>query len=507
MQNARDRGAEMDRSAHPALDRPRKSARPSGFPCAALNQNSLRADTSDVRTAPSLVPESVRVSDVLSALSFALDLTEGQPMGHALRACLIGMHLGDTLRLSITEQRDLYYALLLKDAGCSSNSARVFELFGGDDRIAKHDLMRVDWANYFKAARYAMAHASPGASWFERMRRVASLAKAGEKAAIELIETRCVRGADIVERLGFGHRAAEAVRNLDEHWDGGGHPRGLSGSEIPLLSRILCVAQTLEAFAVIDGPRGALALVKRRSGRWFDPMLIDACAGLEELLATWCTLDETGLREAVRDREPGGAALLAGPGTLDRIAHGFADVVDAKSPFTSQHSRRMTDVSVQIADELGMTPGSRAALKRAALLHDIGKLSVPNSILDKPGPLNAAEWEVVRMHPYYTLRILTHIRGFDALAQTAAAHHERIDGTGYFRGLSGDQISRESRILATADVYDALTTARPYRPALPEEVALRLMEKDRGCGLDGDCLDALSRTLERSEPGREQRAA
>ncbi|HTK32837.1 MAG TPA: hypothetical protein VL332_12835, partial [Candidatus Saccharimonadaceae bacterium] len=145
--------------------------------------------------------ESVRVSEVLAALSFALDLTEGQPMGHSLRATLIGMQLGDVVGLGLAERRDLYYALLLKDVGCSSNSARVYELFGGDDRVAKHDLKRVDWPNYFKAARYAMAHASPGASWFVRMRRVVALAKAGERAAVELVERRCTRGADIVTRL------------------------------------------------------------------------------------------------------------------------------------------------------------------------------------------------------------------------------------------------------------------------------------------------------------------
>jgi HD-GYP domain-containing protein (c-di-GMP phosphodiesterase class II) len=460
-----------------------------------------QADTTSVNPTPrTACDESVRVSEVLAALSFALDLTEGQPMGHSLRATLIGMQLGDVVGLGLAERRDLYYALLLKDVGCSSNSARVYELFGGDDRVAKHDLKRVDWPNYFKAARYAMAHASPGASWFVRMRRVVALAKAGERAAVELVERRCTRGADIVTRLGFGPRVAEAVRALDEHWDGGGHPHGLAGSEIPLLARILCLAQTLEAFLMVDGPCAALDMAQRRSGRWFDPMLIEACRGIEPMLAEWCALDERGLGAAVRDREPGGAALLAGAGTLDRIAHGFADVVDAKSPFTSQHSRRMTNLSVRLAESLGMDGPACAALRRAALLHDIGKLSVPNSILDKPGPLTGDEWEVVRLHPYYTLRILSHIRGFESLAEIAAAHHERLDGRGYFRGLSGGEVSREARILATADIFDALTSARPYRPALPEEVAMRLIEKERGLGLDGECIDALSELLDRADP-------
>lgn len=440
---------------------------------------------------PDLSRDTVRVSEVLSAMSFALDLTEGQPMGHALRTCLIGLRLGEALGLGVEDRRDLYYALLLKDSGCSSNSARVFELFGGDDRAAKHDLKRVDWADYLKAARFALAHASPGATWLERARRIAGLAGGGSRLAAELVATRCERGADIVRKLGFGPRVAEAVRSLDEHWDGLGQPRGLRGPEIPLLARVLCLAQSMEVFLVVDGPRGALDMVRARRGRWFDPALADAALRMEPELAAWRYLDERQLSAAVRDREPGDAALLAGPGALDRLALGFAEVVDAKSPFTAQHSYRMTGIALRLAMRLGYAESGLASLRRAALLHDIGKLSVPNSILDKPGPLTADEWNTVKLHPYYTLRILLHVRGFKQIAHVAASHHERLDGKGYFRGLSGAQIPLEAQILATADVFDALTTPRPYRPALPEDTALRLMERDRGTGICADCLDAL----------------
>src|SRR5262249_50089157 len=159
---------------------------------------------------------------------------------------------------------------------------------------------------------------------------------------------------------------------------------------------------------------------------------------------------------------------------------GFAEVVDAKSPYTAQHSSRVGQLALAIADRIGFTPGEREELNRAALLHDIGKLSVPNSLLDKPGPLSAEEREVVRLHPHYTQRILEHIRGFERLAVIAALHHERLDGRGYFHGLRSEQIPLASQVIATADIWDALTTARPYRPALPDEVALKLMEQDRG---------------------------
>ena len=452
--------------------------------------------------------DSVRVSEVLAAMSFALDLTEGQPMGHALRSCLIGTAIGERAGLGLEERRDLYHALLLKDAGCSSNSARVFELFGGDERLAKHDLKHVDWADYLKAAKFALTHTAPGASWTERARRIAALARGGPKLAAELVQTRCTRGADIVTRLGFGPRVAEAVLSLDEHWDGQGQPRGLQAHEIPLLGRILCLAQTLEVFLMVDGPRGALAMVKARSGRWFDPSLAAVTLEMTEALAGGRELDEQALSEAVREREPGDAALLAGPGALDRLSLGFAEVVDAKSPFTAQHSYRMCQLSMRIAKRVGIAEAQMAPLRRAALLHDIGKLSVPNSILDKPGPLTPQEWEAVRLHPYYTLRILLHVRGFKQIAQVAASHHERLDGKGYFRGLAGSQLPLEAQILATADIYDALTTARPYRPALPEETALALMERDRDAAMCGECLDALHAVAHgEDEPPLEQRAA
>ena len=468
-----------------------------------------RADIRTMRTLLDLAaPDAVRVSDLLGALSFALDLTEGQPMGHSLRTCLIGMSLAERAGLSLVERRDLYYALILKDAGCSSNSARVFALFGGDERVAKHDFSRIDWSNYLRATQHAMSHVTPGASWFARACRVATLARAGTRATSELFETRCERGADIVLQFGLGARSAEAVRSLDEHWDGGGQPRGLSGAEIPMLSRIAGLAQVLERYLMSDGARAALGIAQARAGRWFDPTLVRALEGLEQRLTEFAALDESGLREAVRAAEPGGAALLAGSGTLDRIADGFAGVVDAKSPFTARHSRQVAEVSIAISERLGFSPAQRRDLGRAALLHDIGKLSVPNSILDKAGPLTAEEWQVVRMHPYYTLRILNHIRGFETLARVAAAHHERLDGRGYFLGLRAEQIPLEARILAAADIFEALTSSRPYRPALPEEVALRIMERDRGVGLCGDCLDALWGVLEaRDAPEEESRVS
>jgi len=455
-------------------------------------------------------PETVHLSDVFSALSFALDLTEGQPMGHALRTTLIAQELAGRLGLPLALRRDLYYAALLKDAGCSSNASGVFSLFGGDDRLAKGARMRVDWSNYFRAAFFAMAQAAPGASWFERARRITALARQGRRAAVELVDLRCRRGAEIVQQLGLGPGAADAVRSLDEHWDGRGHPRGLAGDEIPIVARVLTLAQTLEVFAMRGGAANALGLVGRRAGRWFDPLVVAAGAGLETPLERWCSLGTRELRDAVAEAEPGSAAMLAGPRAVDRIAHVFADVVDAKSPFTGAHSQRMTQLAVSVAHQLGWGVAEVAEVRRAALLHDLGKLTVPNTILDKPGPLTPSEWEVMRMHSFYTERILEHVRGFEWLAFASASHHERLDGSGYCRGLRGENVPALSRVLAVADVFDALSTRRPYRPALSIEEALSIMEQDRGSGLCGDALDALIGALGAGDAdlaGEERQAA
>jgi HD-GYP domain-containing protein (c-di-GMP phosphodiesterase class II) len=451
-------------------------------------------------------PESVRLSDVFSALSFSLDLTEGQPMGHALRTCLVAMELGQRLGLPLQLRRDLYYAALLKDVGSSSNAAQVFSFFGDDDRQTKGARMRVDWSNYFRAAFFAMAQAAPGASWFERASRVARLARGGSRLAARLVEMRCERGADIVRQLGLGPGAADVVRSLDEHWDGRGHPHGLRGEEIPIIARVLTLAQTLEVFSVRDGVEAGLDVVRCRAGRWFDPLVASACAGLEGPLGAWRGLSTRELQRLVIDAEPGDAALLAGPRAVDRIAQVFAEVVDAKSPFTGEHSLRTAQLAVSIGHQLGWGVADLDELRRAGLLHDLGKLTVPNAILDKPSPLTASEWEVMRMHSYYTERILEHVGGFEWLAFASASHHERLDGSGYCRGLRGDQVPALSRVLAVADIYDALSTQRPYRPALEQEQVLETIGRDRGAGLCAVALDALVVSLGH-EPGLDELAA
>jgi HD-GYP domain-containing protein (c-di-GMP phosphodiesterase class II) len=440
----------------------------------------------------------VKLSTVLSAMSFALDLTEGQPQGHASRSCLIGMRIAEELRLSADERSDLFYALLMKDAGCSSNAARVSQLFGGDDQNAKRGLWERDWRKWREKIAYALEYTEPEGSVLERLQRFAALAIAGPSSQRELFEIRCDRGANIARALGVSEPTAVAIRCMDEHWDGGGYPEGLRRDQIPLYARIIGLAQVAEIYWGMGGPDAAISVVRDRRGRWFDPELVKVMRALGSSDRLWSSLRSEELATAIAAAEPIERAIPADESRLDRIAHAFALVVDAKSNFTYHHSDRVAAISDAIAAEMGLPEGQRVRLQRAALLHDIGKLSVPNRILDKPGKLDAEEWAVVKQHPYFTYEILARVPVFSDFAYDASCHHERIDGRGYYRGVSGDALSTHARIMATADIFDALSAARPYRGPLPLEQVLKIIQEGRGTQLCPTTVDALQAVATRN---------
>ncbi len=425
-------------------------------------------------------------------MSYALDLTEGQPLGHAGRSCLIGMRLADQLRLSPDDRSDLFYALLMKDAGCSSNAARVSQLFGGDDQNAKRGLWERDWRNWREKLAYALEYVEPAGSPLQRLRRFATLATSSRSSNRELFEIRCDRGANIARALGVSEPTAVAIRSMDEHWDGGGYPEGLRRDQIPLYARIVGLSQVAEIFWGLHGTDAALEVIHARRGRWFDPELARAFCAIGSGDRLWECLRAETLPDAIARAEPVERVIPADESRLDRIAHAFALVVDAKSTFTYQHSDRVAAVADAIAGQMGVPDVERVRLRRAALLHDVGKLSVPNRILDKPGKLDADEWDVVRRHPHFTYEILARVPVFSDFAYDASCHHERIDGQGYHRGVPGEGLSETARILAAADVFDALSAARPYREAMPLERVLSIIGEDRGTHLCPVTVDALT---------------
>ena len=355
---------------------------------------------------------SLSLSEILSALTFALDLTEGAVPGHALRSCLIGMRLADTIGLPVAQQASLYYALLLKDCGCTSNASRMYQIVGGDDRKAKSAAKLMDWTRPLKPeARTLKAvwdQVAPGKPLPMRTLRMMRMALTQHRNNRTIIEMRCNRGADIMRRLDMDSDAAAAVRHLDEHWNGSGYPEGLRGEAIPLFARVCALAQNLDVFYTEDGPDASIAVARGRSGTWFDPELVRAAESLHARDALWAhcnPMDIEATRAAVLDLDPRMQAEPS-PERVDRICEAFAEVVDAKSPFTFRHSNGVANVAGEIAAEMGLPLERTRWLRRAALLHDVGKLRIPNSMLEKPGKLTDEEFAVLRLHPGLSRSIL-----------------------------------------------------------------------------------------------------
>ena len=228
---------------------------------------------------------------------------------------------------------------------------------------------------------------------------------------------------------------------MDEHWDGGGYPDGLRRDAIPVLARIVGLAQVVEIVASEKTPAEAASVARQRRGSWFDPAIVDAFLSVAGERELWDACGSAALEQTVAAAEPEGREISADGQRLNDIATAFAWVIDAKSPFTYHHSERVADFAVAIGREIGLDEPTTVRLRRAALLHDVGKLSVPNRILDKPGALTPREWEIVKLHPYYTYQILERVPVFGELAFDASAHHERLDGRGYYRNLPAGQLS------------------------------------------------------------------
>jgi HD-GYP domain-containing protein (c-di-GMP phosphodiesterase class II) len=441
-----------------------------------------------------LADAQLRMSDLISALSFALDLTEGQPMGHSIKTCILAMRMAEILGLSVEQRSDIYYATLVKDAGCSSNAARMFEIFGGDERRAKREVKTQDSSQVtIEGLEYLMRNVMPGRSRLERVVALANIAINRKKVTSELFQLRCERGEHIAMRIGLSKATQQAIYSLDEHWDGNGFPHGLAGQEIPLLSRIINVCQTLEVFVALNGPHDAYHVMRERSGIWFDPEMVQACMQMENEESLWQALEAESFRETVMQSEPVGVFLYADEGRVDSVCEAFAEVIDIKSPFTHTHSSRVSAIAVRIAKALGMAEKDVKLIERASLLHDIGKLSVPNSVLDKPGKLTAQEWETMRLHPYYTQRILERVEGFKHLAFIASTHHEKLDGTGYYRNLRATQLPLSSRAITVADIFEAMSAKRPYRDPMPMEKIFKIMGDMSPKQIDEDCFQALTK--------------
>ncbi len=453
------------------------------------------APNTTVRAARKRVP----MSDVLSALSHALDLTEGQPKGHSIRSCAIGMRIGEAAGLDTNALGELYYALLLKDAGCSSNASRIAALFGSDDHYVKPRLKSVDWDDRRKLALETWQVLARGGTVWSRMRHFLGIT---QQPAVtrELIASRCERGGSIARRLGFPEGTALAIQSLDEHWNGKGHPQGLAGEAIPQLSRIMNLAQTIEVFIAKGDRAAADAVLAERRGRWFDPALTDIA---RDLLRDdeWCAgVRAPDLESRLQQLEPTARPKEVDAKGLDQIAEAFADIVDAKSPFTHRHSTMVAAYAKSIAQQMGFKKDDLRQVYRAGLLHDIGKLGISSRILDKPGPLDSRERAEMKEHPRYTWEILRRVSAFEDFALIASQHHEKLDGSGYPWGRTAEELDMPSRVLVVADIYEAVTETRAYRVGLSSGEAMQILRAHATIRLDEDVINALEAVVTEQAP-------
>jgi HD-GYP domain-containing protein (c-di-GMP phosphodiesterase class II) len=438
--------------------------------------------------------ENLGLSPLIGSLSHALDLTSGQPRGHAVRSCWIGMNIGRQLGLDELALRDVYYTVLLKDLGCSSNAARISELYLTDDLRFKRDLKQVG-DSWPRMLRFVFTHTGAKASLPARLRGLLNVLRNGPQIADELMRTRCTQGAAIARQLRFGEAVQHGIASLHEHWDGSGRPQQRRGDAIPLTARVALLAQAVDVHHTAGHAPLAIHEARSRAGSWFDPSLVAAFdhVALDPLF--WHRLASPALEARVFAMEPARGRVAVDDDYLDDIAEAFGQVVDGKSPFTSGHSARVAGNVDGIAQHFGLAPARRRWLRRGALLHDVGKLGVSNAVLDKPGKLDSTEWAAMKRHAQHTEAILSRVGAFGDLGRVAAAHHERLDGTGYPRGLKAPQIPLETRIITAADIFDALCASRPHRAAMPVAQALSVMAASVGTAIDPGCFDALQRIV------------
>jgi HD-GYP domain-containing protein (c-di-GMP phosphodiesterase class II) len=440
-------------------------------------------------------PVTLSAAEVFVPMSRALDLTEGHPFGHAMRACVIGMRLGQGAGLDEEQLAALYYAILLKDAGGSSNAARTAALFGSDDHRVKPRMKFVDWTDRRGMAMETWKNTAMRGTFRSKVTHLVGMARE-ENVMRSLVTSRSDRGAELAARIGFPAATVDGIRALDERWNGNGYPKGLRGDAIPLFARIASVAQTMDIFVTQHGTQEAVNVLRSRRSEWFDPALTDAALELLGDDAFREALQGDDLDARVIALEPASQARRVDDDGLDQIAQVFADIVDAKSPYTHRHSTGVAEYARAIGKQLGFDARMLRNAYRAGLLHDVGNLGVSSRILEKNGSLNKTERAEIANHPVHTWEILRRVPAFADFAMQAATHHEKLDGSGYPWGRTADDLDVLARVVVVADVFEAALANRAYRTGVSVNEALQILNAQRGLWLDPDAVDALVATLE-----------
>lgn len=421
----------------------------------------------------------LRLAEVIAALSLATDLGMGQPMEQALRTCVLALAVGRELDLDDAMLSDTYYLALLRFVGCTSDAHEAAAASGGDEIADRALVAPLVMGTVGEFLPHYLPRFAAGRSLPIRLVLLARVLAQGADRAKRTIAVHCQVAEMLAARLDIRPGVAQCVAALFERWDGRGIPGELSGDAIPIPARLVAVARDVDVFHRMGGWALVVAVLRRRRAAAYDPAAVDVLLTHGERWPKEADAESVwDMALAAEPRPP----VLVGRVRLEGLLRALADFADLKSPYTLGHSSGVAHLAEGAARCAGLSADEVRDVRHAALVHDLGRIGIPNGIWDKPGRLSPSEWERVRLHPYLSERILAQPSALADLAPLAGAHHERIDGSGYHRGSPSRFLPMTARILAAADAYQAMTQDRPHRPALSPTAAAAALRGEADAG-------------------------
>jgi HD-GYP domain-containing protein (c-di-GMP phosphodiesterase class II) len=428
----------------------------------------------------------VRLAELIAALSLGIDLGLGQPMEHVWRQCLIALRLAERIGLDEQGRADVYYTALLINVGCHTDAHEQAKWFGDD--IALKSTKYDHPPKSLRGAAAGVRLLGSGNSTLQRFRIGLEFAVSGHREVENMIAHHAALTAAFAQQLALSDAVVDALGAAYEQWDGRGWPGALGGADVPVAARLAQLAEFTEVALRVGGVHTAQEIARKRAGNQFDPELATLMSAEAEMILS--DLDTIGTWDVVIDAEPALTIVLSDR-EFDAALLAVANFVDLKSPYSLGHAQAVADLAAAAAPQL--VPAEQVpTLRRAGLVHDLGRLGISNAIWDKQGPLGAGEWERVRLHPHLTERMLYQSGPLAPLGAIAVQHRERLDGSGYPRGLSGAAISLPARILGAADAYQAMREPRPHRAPLSADQAARELRSDAKAGrLDAEAVEAV----------------
>ncbi len=425
----------------------------------------------------------MRLAEVLGALSLATDLANGQAAEQGLRTTVLACRLARGE--STTTRQDVYWAGLLRYLGCNGFALEEAGFAAGDDIGLRASFVRTDLGRPSEFVRAALRDVGRGASPMARARGVTRLLTSpGAPRAHALAQ--CDAGVHCARKLSMSAAVLQTLADSDERFDGRGLPLGKTGDSLSLASRCVEVARVAVVFLAIGGLPAARAELRRRAGGHLDPTIVQR---FDDDADVHCRdLTEGSPWDVFLGSEPG--LWLIGEAAMERLFDAFALMADLKSGYFAGHSQGVATLARAAALAAGADAGAAERVGHAGLLHDLGRVAVPTGLWEKAGPLGVSEWERVRLHSYYTDRVLRRSDRLAPYADIAGRAHERLDGSGYHRGDSAPEPA--ARWLAAADVYRACLEDRPYRRALGPDAARRVLLDEVAAGrLGRDAVEAV----------------